>query len=89
MSSLQHIYDQFCTGLWAEHDEATCPCRGSGWALSDVDTLHKCGIHYAGQRHPEDDGDFSDDMDVQVVLVTALPTPADLPVFLDLDSIPF
>lgn len=40
-------------------DPEQCLCRGSGWALSDVDTWHQCPIHYKNQRHPED---YHDDL---------------------------
>lgn len=50
---LQSYYDSFRTGYWAEEDETACPCRGNGWALSDVDTWHECPIHFEGQLHPD------------------------------------
>lgn len=31
-----------------------CRCRGNGWILSELDTLHECPDHYTGQVHPED-----------------------------------
>lgn len=37
-------------------DVNRCRCRGSGWALSDLDSWHRCHYHYTNQRHPEDDG---------------------------------
>lgn len=43
----------FQTGYWATEDEASCPCHGSGWALSEVDTWHECPVHFQGQTHPE------------------------------------
>ena len=42
--------------LWAQVNPAKCPCRGSGWLLSDYDTYHRCGLHAEGASHPEDDG---------------------------------
>ena len=51
--SLQSYYDAFKSGYWARSDAKVCPCRGCGWVLSDVDTWHKCPIHYAGQQDPE------------------------------------
>lgn len=54
MSELQLYYDNFKTGYWAEEDAALCPCHGGGYALSEVDTWHKCPIHYAGQLSPDD-----------------------------------
>jgi hypothetical protein len=53
--SLQAYYNAFKRGDWATQDPNACPCRGNGWALSDVDTWHECPIHYTGQRHPEDE----------------------------------
>jgi hypothetical protein len=54
MSDLQLYYDYFRTGYWADPDPQQCLCRGRGWALSDVDTWHKCPCHYKGQLHPEE-----------------------------------
>lgn len=55
MSELQHYYDVFCMGgLWRREDADECGCRGCGWFISDVDTVHKCNTHYDGQPHPED-----------------------------------
>lgn len=42
-----------------DEDAAKCRCRGSGWALSELDTWHKCRIHWKNHKdtpHPEDDG---------------------------------
>jgi len=55
MSELQTYYDNFRTGYWAHPDADRCPCRGRGWALSEVDTWHTCPIHYNGQPGPDDD----------------------------------
>ena len=56
MSELQLCYESFCEAHWAHDDAMKCGCRGSGWALSDVDTLHPCRFHYdADKPHPEDD----------------------------------
>lgn len=38
--------------LWAVPNPGQCPCRGSGWLLSDFDTWHRCGLH-GGTPHPE------------------------------------
>ena len=51
--SLQQYYDNFATGYWATEDARVCPCHGHGWALSEVDTWHKCRVHFSGQPHPE------------------------------------
>ena len=54
--SLQAYYDAFRAAPWAHEDTSLCGCRGSGWALSDVDTWHECPVHHVkGQAHPEDD----------------------------------
>jgi hypothetical protein len=70
--SLQAYYNEFSQGHWADPDPKLCGCRGSGWALSDVDTWHKCPIHHKpGQRHPEDDYDDEDRRDpAQCLVVT-------------------
>lgn len=54
MSELQSYYDAFSTGYWATPDASECECGGGGWALSDVDTWHKCPCHFWGQPHPEE-----------------------------------
>ena len=53
--SLQQYYQQFSTGHWADEDPSKCECRGSGWALSDVDTWHRCPVHYQGHDPPPED----------------------------------
>lgn len=53
--SLQAYYDAFRQGHWAT--EKGCLCRGSGWALSDLDTWHECPLHYEGQPHPDADAE--------------------------------
>jgi len=57
--SLQSYYNEFAANF-ADPDEKVCACRGSGWALSDLDTWHKCPYHCkANTPHPEDDcGDY-------------------------------
>jgi len=54
MSELSNYYHDFCSGHWARTDASECRCRGNGWALSEVDTWHRCPVHYNGQPHPED-----------------------------------
>ncbi len=55
MCEYQNYYENFKTGYWRDEDPEKCRCRGSGWALSDVDTWHACPVHYKkGMRHPED-----------------------------------
>lgn len=54
-SELQSYYDSVSTGQWAQRSARRCPCRGSGWMLSDLDTWHKCPAHYVqGQHDPRD-----------------------------------
>jgi hypothetical protein len=54
--SLQAEFDEFCRGYWADPDPKQCRCRGSGYALSDLDTWHQCPYHWTKQtRHPEED----------------------------------
>lgn len=51
--SLQRYYDNFCVAGWADQSAAQCLCHGSGWALSDMDTWHRCPEHFRGQVCPE------------------------------------
>jgi hypothetical protein len=53
MSELAAYYEAFRTGWWAMESADACPCHGSGWALSEVDTWHECRFHFAGQLHPD------------------------------------
>lgn len=39
--------------FWAELDDERCPCRGGGWAQTDVEQWKECPIHYHGQLHPQ------------------------------------
>lgn len=55
MSEQSLYYESFSSGYWCEADPKACRCRGSGWALSELDTFHKCPEHYKGQPHPETD----------------------------------
>jgi hypothetical protein len=54
MSEQRGYYDNFRMGSFARSAFDKCGCRGSGYALSEVDTWHQCPLHYTGQRHPED-----------------------------------
>ncbi len=38
---------------WIREEAAECGCRGSGWFLSQVDTYHRCPLHFHGQINPE------------------------------------
>ena len=83
---------------WAEED---CPCRGSGYTLSDLKTWHQCPVHYMpGQPHPEED--YGDGMPepyepasedhpdgLSIVGGEIIPTPARQNVPLGDDEIPF
>jgi hypothetical protein len=89
MSELQAYYDNFRAGYWARQDANECRCHGGGWALSEVDTWHKCPVHFHGQTHPEDEGRECDPCD-------AIPAPVAEPVALAVakdevgeDDIPF
>lgn len=61
-SELQQYYECFEARLAAPEGIPAdrCRCRGKGWILSEVDTLHKCPDHYDGQPHPEDDEEDGD-----------------------------
>lgn len=47
---------------WHNPRPDRCPCRGTGWMISDMDATYRCGIHaYKDQPHPEDDpGEYLD-----------------------------
>ena len=66
MSELQQCYDNAKAGWWILEDASECGCRGSGWLLSQVDTLHKCYIHNDGQPDPEG-GEYEDWKDYYAV----------------------
>lgn len=57
--SLQGYYDNMQSGLWAEVNPTSCPCRGNGWLLSQVDTWHRCPVHGQGVPSPDPDADDS------------------------------
>lgn len=69
--SLQEEYAEFSRGYWADPDPKQCGCRGSGWALSDLDTWHKCRFHCTPTTpHPEyDDTDAAIDANPHQCLV--------------------
>lgn len=59
MYPLGAIYESASTGQFAAHRPDHCGCGGRGWFLSDLDTWHKCPLHYLPVRgvyppHPED-----------------------------------
>jgi hypothetical protein len=68
MSEMQQYYDNFRTGLlWAHPEADQCLCRGSGYALSEVDTWHECRYHHVpGQPHPEEE--YPEDWDHEAEL---------------------
>ena len=53
MSEHELYYSNFSTGYWAKKNPKECPCKGHGWVLSEVDTWHKCRLHFQNQPHPE------------------------------------
>jgi hypothetical protein len=63
MSELQAHYDMMRSGCWATSNADECPCHGRGFALSEVDTWHKCPVHFEGQLHPEACEGFEDESD--------------------------
>lgn len=91
MSELEHYYNNFRAGSFERRDPDKCGCRGTGYALPQVDTWHKCPVHFTpGQRHPEDDHDECDALtidavDARTVAAMAAVTPADI----NEDDIPF
>jgi len=34
-------------------DPRDCPCKGTGYVLTDYDTWEKCSVHHFGQAKPE------------------------------------
>ena len=54
------MFRQLESGAWADPDYFECPCRG-GWLLSDFDSFHRCPFHAEGDRHPEDDSEFTEE----------------------------
>lgn len=65
MSQMEHDYRELQSGRWAEINPSKCPCRGTGWFNSDLDTLHQCPVHGGGVPHPETEepGDTPFDFD--------------------------
>jgi len=53
VSELQAYYETCKANVWVREKPEECGCRGRGWFLSDVDTLHKCPVHSHGQPEPE------------------------------------
>ena len=63
MSSLQQEFRDLESGHWAEINPSRCPCHGSGWLCSDLDTWHRCPIHGHGVPHPEDESESASAFD--------------------------
>jgi hypothetical protein len=40
---------------WAREDGKPCPCNGSGWLNTNIDTWVRCGCGVKPTRHPEDE----------------------------------
>jgi len=54
-SEQEMYYQSFNRADWAHPSARKCACRGSGYALSELDTIHACPFHHvAGQHHPEE-----------------------------------
>jgi hypothetical protein len=51
--SLQAIYNEAESKIWADPNAAECGCGGRGWFLSDVDTWHSCPYHKG--PHPDEE----------------------------------
>jgi hypothetical protein len=75
MSELELYHSNFCAGGWMHRDADKCGCRGTGWALSEVDTFHKCSFHEG--RHPEDCGDEEEASEEALPVAEALPVEVD------------
>lgn len=58
MSEQEIYYREYVqSGRWAHPDAETCGCRGSGWWVSEVDTVHPCRFHEnRPENHPDYDG---------------------------------
>lgn len=54
MSEFSQYLESFKTAYWSDENPNNCRCRGSGWVLSELDTWHKCPVHFKNQIHPED-----------------------------------
>jgi len=52
-NQLAEEYRWMNTGAWAMPKPEDCPCHGSGWCLSDLDTWHRCPVHVGG-LHPDE-----------------------------------
>ena len=55
MNAMQAEFQGWERGGWEHPAPSKCPCKGTGWALSNLDTWHKCQVHGFGTQHPEND----------------------------------
>lgn len=53
MNWRQRLADEYAQG--GNPDISRCPCHGSGWIVSPVETVTRCPYHHRGQPHPEED----------------------------------
>lgn len=57
MSDLEAYYTNFASqpSRWSHSDPNLCGCRGGGWFVSDLDTIHACPLHpdATGRGHPD------------------------------------
>jgi len=63
---MQNEFNYMQSGMWAERNPLICPCKGTGWTLSDLDTWHECPVHKHGRPHPEVEMLEGDDDEVEV-----------------------
>jgi len=90
MCEYQTYYAAFKTGYWAQEKAEDCPCNGSGWTLSEVDTWHECPVHHKWQCHPESGCEDADCPACNNVgPLPALPPPPPPPTTYAEDDIPF
>jgi hypothetical protein len=74
MDEYSLYWSAFRAAIWRDEDPAKCGCRGTGYALSEVDTWHECPIHWReGQRHPLDEDD--DNVDSETARCETPPAP--------------
>lgn len=60
MSFIAGLIRELDGSLWNEINPDRCPCHGSGWLVSDFDTIHRCQTHGQGVPSPEDDAEGFD-----------------------------
>ncbi len=87
-SEYKTYYDEIArnSSTWAHPRAALCGCRGGGWWISEVDTMHECPYHYSkDQPHPDDAP--PDDAPPRMVVGERFGTPIYAPI--EDDDIPF